>query len=230
MRPMSRPLTMSLHLNLQHHSLIVQPSLIHPKRKIAIMNNPKQINGSIWTNNEDVHEPKEQRLPNDLETQTRSELPTTYPFIPINTIVTEDVYIPTDPLLEILTIPTFSQLQPQPQTIDSTSNETTLDNPNQEHVATESYGFKPHPIPATIEPSSESPSQATSIDLTPSPQELTIFHLSRQTNLSSPGTWDNIGRYLLKRWGFVYTEYGCYRGWTVVRPLIISSYQLKLLN
>jgi len=37
--------------------------------------------------NEDVHEPKKQRLPHDLETQTRSELPTTYPFIPINTMV-----------------------------------------------------------------------------------------------------------------------------------------------
>ena len=57
--------------------------------------------------NEDVHEPKKPRLPHDLETQTRSELPTTYPFIPINTMVTENVYIPTDPLLETLTIRTF---------------------------------------------------------------------------------------------------------------------------
>jgi hypothetical protein len=111
-------------------------------------NKRKHLNQQHHTN-EDIHEPKKQRLPNDLETQTRSELPTTYPFFPINTIVTEDVYIPTDPLLEILTIPTFSQPQTQPQTIESTSNETTFDSPNQEHVATESYGFKPHSGPTT---------------------------------------------------------------------------------
>ena len=56
----------------------------------------------------------------------------------------------TDPLLEILMIPTFPQMQPQPQTIDSTSNETTLDSPNQEHMATEIDEFKPHPMP-TVE-------------------------------------------------------------------------------
>ena len=39
--------TMTLHLNLQHHSSIVQPSLIHPNRKMTLMNNPKQINGRI---------------------------------------------------------------------------------------------------------------------------------------------------------------------------------------
>jgi len=96
--------------------------------------------------------------PHNLETQTRSELPTTYPFIPISTMLTEDVYIPTDPLLETLTIPTFSQLQPQPQTIDSTSNETTLDSLNQEHVATETYGSKSHSVP-TMETSSQNQSQ-----------------------------------------------------------------------
>ena len=86
-------------------------------------NKRKHLNQQQHTN-EDVHDPKKQRLPHNLETQTRSELPTTYPFIPISTMITEDIYIPTDPLLETLTIPTFSQLQPQPQTINSTPNET----------------------------------------------------------------------------------------------------------
>jgi hypothetical protein len=111
----------------------------------------KHLNQQQHTN-EDIHEPKKERLPHDLETQTRSELPTAYPFFPINTMVTEDVYIPTDPLLETLTIPTFSQLLPQPQTIDSTPNETTLDSPNQEYVTTETHGFKPHLIPTTETP------------------------------------------------------------------------------
>ena len=65
-------------------------------------------------------------------------------------MVTEGIYTPTDPLLETPTIPTFPQMQPQHQTIDSTSNETTLDSPNQEHMATETYGFKPHSV-STIE-------------------------------------------------------------------------------
>ena len=43
-----------------------------------------------------------------------------HPFIPINTMVTESVYLPTDPLLETQTIPTFPKMQPQPQIIDST--------------------------------------------------------------------------------------------------------------
>jgi len=93
--------------------------------------------------NEDVREPKKQRFPHDPETQTRSELPTTHPFIPVDTMIIDDVYIPTDPLLETLMIPTFPQMQPQPQTIDSTSNETTLDSPIQEHMTIETNRFNP---------------------------------------------------------------------------------------
>ncbi len=62
-------------------------------------------------------------------------------------MATEDVYIPSDPLLETPTIPTFFHMQPQPQTINPTLNETTLDSPNQEHVATETHDSKPHSIP-----------------------------------------------------------------------------------
>jgi hypothetical protein len=80
-------------------------------------------------------------------------------------MVTEDVYIPADPLLEILTIPTFSQLQTQPQTIESTSNETTFDSPNQEHVATESYEFKPHSVPTMETPTQSPPTPLKKIEI-----------------------------------------------------------------
>ena len=83
----------------------------------------------------------------------------------MNTMVTEDVYVPTDPLLGTLMIPTFPQLQPQPQTIESTSNETSLDNPNQKHVATESYGFKPHSMP-TMESTEPIPQEIATLTST----------------------------------------------------------------
>jgi hypothetical protein len=55
-------------------------------------------------------------------------------------------------------IPTFPQMQPQSQTINSTSNETTLDSPNQEHMTTESDRFKPHSIP-TMESAEPTPQE-----------------------------------------------------------------------
>jgi hypothetical protein len=49
-------------------------------------------------------------------------------------------------------------MQPQPQIIDSTSNETTLDSPNQKLMVTETYGSKSHSVP-TMETSSKNQSQ-----------------------------------------------------------------------
>ena len=58
----------------------------------------------------------------------------------------------TDPQLEPLSIPTFSQIQSQPQTIESTSNETSLDNLYQD-IDTVTRGFNPHAGPTTEVPS-----------------------------------------------------------------------------
>ena len=46
--------------------------------------------------NEESQEAKKQRFHHDSEAQITSEFPTTHPFIPINTIITEDVSTPTD--------------------------------------------------------------------------------------------------------------------------------------
>ena len=72
----------------------------------------------------------------------------------------DDVYIPTDPLLETLMIPTFPQMQPQPQTIDSTSNETTLDSPIQEHMTIETNRFKPHSLQTMETSAQDQPQEA----------------------------------------------------------------------
>ena len=106
--------------------------------------------------NENSQETKKQRLPHGPESQITSELPTTHPFTPNNIIVTEDISIPTDPLLETLTIQTFFQMQPQPQTIKSTSNEASLDSLIQDHIDTVTRGFNPHAGP-TVEKQSEPP-------------------------------------------------------------------------
>ena len=63
---------------------------------------------------------------------------------------------PTDPLLETLAIPTPPQIVPQPHTTESTTNETTIDYPDQEQTTTRTHGFKHHSLP-TIEPPFESP-------------------------------------------------------------------------
>ena len=144
----------------------------------------KHLNQQQYTN-EDIHEPKRQRLPHDPETQTTSELPTTHPFIPINTMATEDVYIPSDPLLETPTIPIFFHMQPQPQTINPTLNETTLDSPNQEHVVTETYEFKPHSVPTM-----ETPAQSPPTPSEPSRQQLPPEIWTKMTNIQRKN-WRN---------------------------------------
>ena len=63
-----------------------------------------------------------------------------------------------DPQLETLTIPILSQLQTQPQTIESTPNETELDSPNQEHIDTETHSFNPQSI-QTIESTEPTPQE-----------------------------------------------------------------------
>jgi len=100
-------------------------------------------------------------------------------------MVAEDVYIPTDPLLEAPTILTFSQIHPQPQTTDSTSNKTTHDSFNQEHMVVESYGFQPHPMP-TLETSSQNQLQEST---TSTPTLMTEPSISQPvTPATSPTT------------------------------------------
>jgi hypothetical protein len=83
---------------------------------------------------------------------TTSELPTTQSFIPIDTIIPEGLSTPTIPQLETLTISTCPQLQHQPQTIESTPNEISLDSLNQDHIDTVTHGFNPHAVTATEQP------------------------------------------------------------------------------
>jgi hypothetical protein len=64
--------------------------------------------------------------------------------------LSDPVPTPTDPLLETLAIPTPPQIVPQPHITESTTNETTVNYPNQEQTTTRTHGFKHHSLP-TIE-------------------------------------------------------------------------------
>ena len=68
----------------------------------------------------------------------------------------DPVPTPTDPLLETLVIPTPPQIVLQPHITESTTNETTVNYPNQVQTITRTQGFKHHSLP-TIESPSESP-------------------------------------------------------------------------
>ena len=64
--------------------------------------------------------------------------------------MSDPVPTPTDPLLETLTIPTPPQIVSQPHIIESTTNETTINYPNQEQTTTRTHGFKHHSLPTTM--------------------------------------------------------------------------------
>jgi hypothetical protein len=76
----------------------------------------------------------------------------TIPETPLSQLITlsDPVPTPTDPLLETLVIPTPPQIIPQPLITEFTTNETTINFPNQEQSTTKTRGFKHHSLP-TIE-------------------------------------------------------------------------------
>ena len=82
---------------------------------------------------------------------------TTIFIFPRSKTLSDPVPTTTDPLLETLVILTPPQIEPQPHITESTTNETTVNYPNQEQTTTRTHGFKHHSLP-TIEPPSESPS------------------------------------------------------------------------
>ena len=63
---------------------------------------------------------------------------------------------PLDSLTQHPMTPTLPQPFPQPETKELTSNETALNDPNQEYMATETHESKPHSLPLT-EPPTEPP-------------------------------------------------------------------------
>ena len=127
---------------------------------------------------------------------TITEPPSTHPLVHItDTIETICTSTSTDPQLEPLSIPTFSQIQSQPQTIESTSNETSLDNLYQD-IDTVTRGFNPHAGPALIEPASEHPPQEVMTSNLPIVSQLpTIPH-----DPTYPPNWDTYSRSQKRHW------------------------------
>jgi hypothetical protein len=73
---------------------------------------------------------------------------------------------PLDSLIQHPITPILPQPFPQPETKEPTSNETALNDPNQEYMATETHESKPHSMPAT-EPPSEPPPHGIATSTSP---------------------------------------------------------------
>ena len=96
---------------------------------------------------------------------------------------------PTDPLLEILAIPTTPQIVPQPHIAESTINETTVDYLNQEQTTMRTHAFKHHSLLMT-EPSPET-----------SPQKQTSSQDdSTNQNQTKPDNWDLMTKSQRRYW------------------------------
>ena len=86
-------------------------------------------------------------------------IPLTITETPLPQLITssDPVPAPTNPQLESLAIPTPPQIVPQPHITESTTNETTVNYPNQEQTITGTHGFKHHSLLTTEPPSESSP-------------------------------------------------------------------------
>ena len=85
-------------------------------------------------------------------------------------------------------IPTPPQIVPQPHITESTTNETTVNYPDQEQTTTRTHGFKHLSLP-TIEPPFESPSQVSEISAT-----------SQFISMQFPDNWSQMSRRAKKNW------------------------------
>ena len=104
------------------------------------------------------------------------------------------------------------RLIPQPQTIDSTSNKTTLDSFNQEHMVAESYGFQPHPMP-TLETSSQNQLQESTTStptlmteplipqlVTPATPPITPQDQIQPSPITKPDNWNQMSKTQQRNW------------------------------
>jgi hypothetical protein len=98
---------------------------------------------------------------------------------------------PTDPLLETLAIPTPPQIVPQLHITDSSTNEISVNYPNQEQTTTRIHEFKHHSLP-TIEPPSESLSQEPEITTKISSEATTIEPPPDNTNHDPDTTEESV--------------------------------------
>ena len=79
------------------------------------------------------------------------------PPLPQPNTTIDSIPTPSDSIIQHPITSTLPQPFPQPETKEPTSNETALNDPNQECMATETQEFKPHSIPVAEPPSEPHP-------------------------------------------------------------------------
>ena len=87
-------------------------------------------------------------------------------------------------------IPNPPQIVPQPHTTESTTNETTVNYPNQEQTTMRTHGFKQHSLPTTEHVTE------------PSPLELEIPTLAQTqaTPIPKPDNWNQMSARTKANW------------------------------
>jgi hypothetical protein len=111
--------------------------------------------------NDYTQDNKKQKCQEDVILLSTIEPPLPQPNTTIDSIPT-----PSDSLIQHPITPNLPQPFPQPETKEPTSNETALNDPNQEYMATETHESKPHSMPAT-EPPSEPPPHGIATSTSP---------------------------------------------------------------
>jgi hypothetical protein len=93
-----------------------------------------------------------------------------------------------DPLLETLAILSPPKVVPQSHITESSTNEISVNYPNQEQTTTKTHGFKHH-SPPMIDLPSESP-----------PQDPEISATSQLISMQFPDNWSQMSRRAKKSW------------------------------
>jgi len=139
----------------QNASSNLEPKQLRPPTpNIDDFNPPSTLNigQKRQQQNDHTQDNKKQKCQEDTILLTTTEPVLSQPITIIDSIPTSS-----DSLMQPPLTPALPQLFPQPEINEPISNETALDNPNQERIATETHGFKTHSIPVTEPPSEPLP-------------------------------------------------------------------------
>jgi len=142
---------------------------------------------------DDTRNNKKQKLQENAILLTITETP-----LPQLITLSDPVPTPTDPLLETLAIPTPPQIILQPHIIESTTNETTVNYPNQEQTTTRTHVFEHH-SPPTITYNHQPPPPPQEVSITQS-QLLDFSTASQLALMQFPENWSQMSRRARKYW------------------------------
>jgi hypothetical protein len=168
-----------------------QPRSPTPNEEDFISHPPLNIGQKRQQQNDYTQDNKKQKCQEDAIL-----LSTIEPLLPQPNTTIDSIPTPSDPLIQHPITPTLPQPFLQPETKEPTSNETALNDPNQECMATETHELKPHSMPATEPPSEPHPHEITT-SIPPLMTPPAPPHFPPQL---LPDNWPKMSRNARKKW------------------------------